>query len=106
MIEYPDIDKCVIQWFICIYRSNSVNLDDQIIKGKAQTFAVELGHKVIKASNGWLEKYKKRYKNSFWKSAVKVIVLVTMRMNRGKRFIKCTTHIIRKPGTSQYFEYR
>lgn len=67
-IEYADIDECVLQWFKQC-RDNTVSLGGQIIKEKAQMFAEALGHKEFKASNGWLEKFKKRYEIAFYKAS-------------------------------------
>ena len=64
--SYGQIDKAVFDW--CVgKRSKKVPIDGIILKEKALEFAKTLGIKKFKASDCWLNKWKKRYKynNSF-----------------------------------------
>ena len=64
--SYDQIDKAVFHWFVG-KRSQKVLIDGIILKEKALEFAETLGIKEFKASDCWLNKWKKRYKynNSF-----------------------------------------
>lgn len=57
--EFPDIEECVLKWFKQC-RNNNVSIGGPILKEKADHFAKSLGHKDFRASNGWLENFKKR----------------------------------------------
>jgi hypothetical protein len=54
------IDKAMIEWFSKI-RSQSVPVSGPMIQVKALEFAAELGITDFKASNGWLERFRKRH---------------------------------------------
>ena len=64
--SYDQIDKAVFHWFFG-KRSQKVPTDEIILKEKALEFVTILGIKEFKASDCWLNKWKKRYKykNSF-----------------------------------------
>ena len=59
--SYEEIDKAVFQWFVG-KKSQKVPIDGIIFKEKALEFAKTLGIKEFKASDCWLNKWKKRYK--------------------------------------------
>uniref|UniRef100_A0A8C4RRF5 Tigger transposable element-derived protein 4 n=1 Tax=Erpetoichthys calabaricus TaxID=27687 RepID=A0A8C4RRF5_ERPCA len=58
--EYPVIEQCVLKWFVQA-RDRNVPIDGKLLQAKAEEFAKELGHSEFKASNGWLDKFKKRH---------------------------------------------
>lgn len=58
------INKAVIEWFSRI-RSQNVPVSGPMIQAKALEFAAELGDSEFKASNGWLEKFRKRHDIKF-----------------------------------------
>ena len=58
--SYDQIDKAVFHWFVG-KRSQKVPIDGIILKEKALKFAKTLGIKEFKASDCWLNKWKKRY---------------------------------------------
>lgn len=58
--EFPDIEECLVKWFKQC-RDSNVSIGGPIIQKKAEFFAKSLGHNDFKASNGWLEKFKKRH---------------------------------------------
>ena len=64
--SYDRIDKAFFQWFVG-KSSQKVPIDGIILKEKVLEFAKILGIKEFKASDCWLNKWKKRYKynNSF-----------------------------------------
>ena len=64
--SYNQIDKAVFHYFVG-KKSQKVPTDEIILKGKALEFSKTLGIKEFKASDCWLNKWKKRYKynNSF-----------------------------------------
>lgn len=57
---YPDVNDAVLKWFR-IARSKIVNVDGPLIQAKAAEIAKELGHNNFKASNGWLDRFKKAH---------------------------------------------
>ncbi|KAJ4427113.1 hypothetical protein ANN_24728 [Periplaneta americana] len=58
------INKAVIEWFSRI-RSQNVPVSGPMIQAKVLEFAAELGDSEFKASNGWLEKFRKRHDIKF-----------------------------------------
>ena len=64
--NYDQIDKAAFHWFVG-KRSQKVPIDGIILKEKALEFAKALEIKKFKASDCWLNRWKKRYKynNSF-----------------------------------------
>ncbi|XP_039602214.1 tigger transposable element-derived protein 4-like [Polypterus senegalus] len=58
--EYTVIEQCVLKWFVQA-RDRNVPIDGKLLQAKAEEFAKELGHSEFKASNGWLDKFKKRH---------------------------------------------
>ncbi|XP_028656953.1 tigger transposable element-derived protein 4-like [Erpetoichthys calabaricus] len=58
--EYPVIEQCVLKWFVQA-RDRNVPIDRKLLQAKAEEFAKELGHSEFKASDGWLDKFKKRH---------------------------------------------
>uniref|UniRef100_A0A8C4XHT4 HTH CENPB-type domain-containing protein n=1 Tax=Erpetoichthys calabaricus TaxID=27687 RepID=A0A8C4XHT4_ERPCA len=58
--EYPVIEQCVLKWFVQA-RDRNVPIDGKLLQVKAEDFAKELSHSEFKASNGWLDKFKKRH---------------------------------------------
>ena len=63
--SYDQIDKSVFHWFVA--KRSQKPIDRIILKEKALEFATELRIKEFKASDCWLNKWKRRYKynNSF-----------------------------------------
>ena len=59
-VEYWEVEKSVLQWFKQC-RDKNVPVSGHILKEKAVYFAKEFS-KNFRASNGWLEKLKKRNK--------------------------------------------
>ena len=57
--NYPDIENIVFKWFLS-QRGTSIPIDGTFIKEKAMKYAKELGAPDFKASDGWLERCKKR----------------------------------------------
>lgn len=57
---YDDIDEAVMKW-ITVMREKCLPLSGPIIKEKALVFAAALGHHDFQASNGWMDKFKKRH---------------------------------------------
>ncbi|XP_037811648.1 tigger transposable element-derived protein 6-like [Lucilia sericata] len=64
--EYEDVEQCVSKWFKQC-RNQNIPLGGNTIKTKAEEFAGLLGHKDFKASNGWLDNFKKRHDIGFRK---------------------------------------
>ncbi|XP_046680817.1 tigger transposable element-derived protein 4-like [Homalodisca vitripennis] len=63
--EFKDVEECMIKWFKQC-REKNITLGGPLIREKAEHFARSLGHIEFKASNGWLENFKKRH-NIFFK---------------------------------------
>ena len=57
--DYEQVDKAVFKWFY-LQRSQNVPTDGPILKEKALQFAKSFNFPTFKASDGWLDKWKKR----------------------------------------------
>ena len=57
--DYEQVDKAVFKWF-SLQRSQNVPIDGPILKEKALQFAKSFTFPAFKASDGWLDKWKKR----------------------------------------------
>ncbi|XP_057292530.1 tigger transposable element-derived protein 4-like [Hydractinia symbiolongicarpus] len=57
--DYEQIDKAVFKWFT-VQRSQNIPIDGNLIKEKALSFAKNFDCSSFKASDGWLDKWKKR----------------------------------------------
>lgn len=57
--EFKDVEECVLKW-LKQCRDKKIPIGGPILQEKAQRFAVELGHEGFRASNGWLQNFKKR----------------------------------------------
>lgn len=66
--EHPAIENSVLQWFQQCRREN-VPVSGALIKEKALWFAAQLKINDFKASDGWLDKFKKRHQIIFRKLA-------------------------------------
>lgn len=58
--KFDQVNKALLQWFKRI-RSENVPINGPLIKEKALYFAKELNVENFQASEGWLDKWKKRY---------------------------------------------
>ena len=58
------LDKAVLEWFSKV-RNQNVPVSGPMIQAKALEFAEELGIESFKASNGWLERFRKRHDIKF-----------------------------------------
>ncbi|XP_025197064.1 tigger transposable element-derived protein 6-like [Melanaphis sacchari] len=63
---FSDVEECVVKWFKQC-KDAKVSIGGPILKEKAKNFAKSLGHEQFKASNGWLESFKKRHDIAFRK---------------------------------------
>ena len=57
--DYEQVDKAVFKWF-SLQRSQNFPIDGLILKEKALQFAKSFNFPTFKASDGWLDKWKKR----------------------------------------------
>jgi hypothetical protein len=64
--EYPDLEECLMAWFTQS-RQNNIPISGPILKEKSKLFATNLGITNFQASEGWLEKFKKRHDLTFKK---------------------------------------
>ena len=62
--DYEQVDKAVFKWF-SLQRSQNVPIDGPILKEKALQFAKSFNFPTFKASDGWLDKWKKGKKTTF-----------------------------------------
>ena len=58
--KYEAVNKAVMKWLL-IMRSENIPINGPMFKEKAQEFAEQLNLEDFHASDGWLEKLKKRY---------------------------------------------
>lgn len=64
--EFPNLEQCLFTWFKQC-RNKNISVSGPILKEKAEEFAKSLGICNFKASNGWLENFKKRHDLAFKK---------------------------------------
>ena len=57
--DYEQVEKAIFKWF-SLQRSQNVPIDGRILKEKALQFAKCFNFLTFKASDGWLDKWKKR----------------------------------------------
>ena len=57
--DYEEVDQALYKWFV-LQRSQNVPIDGALLKEKAMQFAETFDSKSFKASEGWLDKWKKR----------------------------------------------
>ena len=74
--NYRDIDNVVFKWFLS-QRGKSIATDGTFIKEKAMKYAKELGATDFKASDWWLERWKKKVR-LFTFSIYFIIYLLTL----------------------------
>ena len=58
--RYDQIDQALMLWFTEIRNNHNVPISGNLLKSKAKDFASKLGIKDFTASNGWLDRFKKR----------------------------------------------
>ena len=61
--DYEQVDKAIFKWF-SLQRSQNVQIDGPILKEKALQFAKSFNFPTIKASDGWLDKWKKKVRKT------------------------------------------
>jgi len=61
--DYGEVDKAVLKWF-SLQRSQNVPIDGPMLKEKALQFAEKFNLTAFKASDGWLDKWKKRLEST------------------------------------------
>lgn len=64
--EFKDVDECVLQWFRKC-RDTNLPISGPLIQEKATEFAAKLGKPNFRASNGWLQNFKRRNEVGFKK---------------------------------------
>lgn len=64
--EFPKLEECLFAWFKQC-RNKNISVSGPIPKEKAEEFAKSLETHNFKASNGWLENFKKRHDLAFKK---------------------------------------
>ena len=57
--DYEQVVKAVFKWFF-FQRSQNVSVDGPILKEKALQYAKSFNFPTFKASDGWLDKWKKK----------------------------------------------
>ena len=74
---YDQVNKAVLKWFTRL-RSENVPFSGVLIKEKALYFAKELNFEKFQASDGWLDKWKKRLVFIFYfQSIFKYLTITT-----------------------------
>ena len=63
--KYDDLDQALDFWFTQAKSFNNASIDGPLIKAQALKYATMLGNLEFKASNGWLDCFKKRHSISF-----------------------------------------
>ena len=57
--DFNKLDHVVFHWFIT-KRSQNISIDGMLIKQKALSYLTELEYEDFHASNGWLDRWKRR----------------------------------------------
>ena len=57
--EFPKLEECLMQWVVRC-RQQNVPINGPLLKEKAKDFAAELKIPSFGASDGWVNKFKKR----------------------------------------------
>ncbi len=57
--KYPKLEEALNDWLKQIISNNNVTVDGLLIQCQAIKYATFLGHNEFKASNGWLDCFKK-----------------------------------------------
>ena len=58
--EFEDVNQAMYTWY-SLARQRSVPVSGPMLQEEARIIAEKMGHRQFKASNGWLEKFKKRH---------------------------------------------
>lgn len=58
--EFSDINEAMYRWY-SLARQRNVPVSGPMLQEEARIMAVQMGHHQFKASNGWLESFKKRH---------------------------------------------
>ena len=58
--EFSDINEAMYRWY-CLARQSNVLVSGPMLKQAALILAAQMGHHQFKASDGWLESFKKRH---------------------------------------------
>uniref|UniRef100_H3AUL7 HTH CENPB-type domain-containing protein n=1 Tax=Latimeria chalumnae TaxID=7897 RepID=H3AUL7_LATCH len=58
---HEDIDEAIHRWFVAA-RDKNIPVSGDLLKSKAEQFARSLDIENFKCSNGWIERFKKRFK--------------------------------------------
>ncbi|XP_022203178.2 major centromere autoantigen B-like [Nilaparvata lugens] len=82
--ELQDVETAVMLW-LKQCRDKNVSISGPILQEKAQQFAEQLGHNSFRASNDWLDHFKKRNEVTFKKCVVKAVVLMMQCARIGRK---------------------
>ena len=58
--EFSDVNEAMYRWY-SLARQRNVPVSGPMLQEEARVIAVQMGHHQFKASNGWLESFKKRH---------------------------------------------
>lgn len=58
--EFPGLEECLLKWFKQC-RDENISISGPLLQEKAEIYSKSLGFSDFKASNGWLEKFKRRH---------------------------------------------
>lgn len=58
--EFSDVNDAMYRWY-SLARQRNVPVSGPMLQEEARVVAVQMGHHQFKASNGWLESFKKRH---------------------------------------------
>ncbi|KAM7294803.1 tigger transposable element-derived protein 4 [Ixodes scapularis] len=61
--DYADIEESLYKWFVK-ERAQHATIDGAVLRAKAQQLATSLNYENFQASNGWLSRFKQRYRLS------------------------------------------
>jgi len=63
--EFKDLEECVLKW-LRQCRDKNVPVGGPILQEKALQFALGLGYDNFRASNGWLQNFKKKKEQTYF----------------------------------------
>ncbi|XP_044586102.1 tigger transposable element-derived protein 6-like [Cotesia glomerata] len=58
--EFPGLEECLLKWFKQC-RHENISISGPLLQEKAEIYSTSLGFSDFRASNGWLEKFKRRH---------------------------------------------
>ena len=92
--EYAEVNEALYKWF-CIACSKNIFPGGPELTEKAKEIAIKLGKPNFKGSRGWLNKWKKRFRNSKF-NVVNLVMLKVQLLSHGRSAYQKLSKAMRK----------